>query len=55
MRDAYRILVGISDGITPRERRSGRCEDNIKTNLNKLEVESFARKFGSIGGLFSKQ
>jgi hypothetical protein len=35
--NAYRILVGNPEGMTPLGRHIHRCEDNIKTNLRELE------------------
>jgi hypothetical protein len=35
-RDAYRVLVGKSEGKRPLERPKHRCEDNIKVDLQEV-------------------
>jgi hypothetical protein len=39
MRNAYKILIGKSDGKRPHVRPRRRWEDNIKTNLDKIMCE----------------
>jgi hypothetical protein len=49
-RNAYRILVGKTEGKRPLERPRRRWVDNIKTDLR--ENGSFWLRIGTSGGLF---
>jgi hypothetical protein len=40
VRNVYTVLVGEPEGKRPLERPSRRWEDNIKTDLREIELES---------------
>jgi hypothetical protein len=44
MKNAYKILVGITEAKTSFRRLRYRYEDNIKTNLKEIILESYLSK-----------